>query len=836
VIHRLLLAVVAAVVTLPGVRVAAQVPAQDERVISPFLLIHGTRGMFERADRHERLADAALAAGDHARAARHFAVACYARSEVSLDVKLSSMPCKRASELARAHNIVDTRIHLLMTEGNLRAWSLDVNGAIASLQEALKLGSALDPDAPDSYGLNMAHFTLGAILIEAGQFDFARQELGFARQHCAAAGARVCEGYAHVWMCRLETLLGEFPAAREACEAARPMAALDVFVDMNLGWIRADLEGSLGRKEESLASLQHAWKAAQVKGGEILLPALMHSIADAHLGLGRLDEADAWQLQLERAQASGLLPASYAPQTFLRRGQIDVARGQMREASTNFERATASPMHEMAIDAHYLLAQARRQLGDLPGARQSLEKAIARIEGGRTSVAGTAVRASYLDLHARTYRELIDVRWTAEGDASAPAILEIAEAGRARALLDQLASAHVPGAAAPTLTASAVQATLGPDDVLVEYVSSANRLLAVTVTRDRIGVTPLPGAGTAAALAQRVEFFSAAVQERDEAGLRPSAARLYQDLLAPALVSVPSTATTLIIAADGPLHRLPFDAIGDGQLVIDRWNVVTLPSASALAKRATNRPASRAALVVAAPTVNSMAALPAAPREAAALRRRVGGEIRELTGDGASEAGLQGQDPGEFAVLHFASHAVVDEARPLRSALMLTPGQGSDGRWSAEEIYRAKLNADLVVLSACSTAAGAESAGEGVMSLSRAFLYAGAGATIATLWDVPDAPAPIFTDVLYRELGNGQPLGVAAAEARRELRRRGAPPRAWAAYVLSGAPSARVHVVPRTPTNVVAARIAGIAALVLLAIVMSRKAAEGRRAPMPFTG
>jgi hypothetical protein len=102
------------------------------------------------------------------------------------------------------------------------------------------------------------------------------------------------------------------------------------------------------------------------------------------------------------------------------------------------------------------------------------------------------------------------------------------------------------------------------------------------------------------------------------------------------------------------------------------------------------------------------------------------------------------------------------------------------------------------------------------MSLARAFLYAGAGATIATLWDVPDAPGPIFADVLYRELADGRPLSVAAADARRELRRRGAPPRAWAAYVLTGNPETKVAVTGRVDSRVVAASVAGGLGLVLL--------------------
>jgi hypothetical protein len=115
------------------------------------------------------------------------------------------------------------------------------------------------------------------------------------------------------------------------------------------------------------------------------------------------------------------------------------------------------------------------------------------------------------------------------------------------------------------------------------------------------------------------------------------------------------------------------------------------------------------------------------------------------------------------------------------------------------------------------------------MSLARAFLHAGAGATVSTLWDLPDAPGPIFADVLYRELAAGRPLAAAVAGARRELRRRGAPPSAWAAYVLTGNPGARVGVVARVDARAVSARFAGGVGLVLMLAAVFL-----RRAPAPW--
>ena len=800
---------------------AQRAPADEELTISPYHLLNGTLDIVERRDRYLRLAALAESAGDYARAARHFSLACGAGSGLNNGAALAASSCQRAKKLAHDYHLVDVEVGLLSADATVRAWTLDVPGAIRGVQDALAAGAALNPDLPDSAPINGAHYLLGAIMIEAGKVDVALKALAFSRDHCGIAGNSVCAAYSEMWLCRLHTQLGNFAPARTACDAAQAHAvkAGDALVDMSLGWMRANLEEALGRHEASLASLQGAWRAAQIRGGESLRPTLMQLIADRLVTLGRLDDAEVWQAQLEHALSAGLFPPSYAPQTALRRGQIAMARGRRTEAVAAFETASRSPQHELSIGAQYALATASREQNDLPGARLALERAIAQIETGRTNLSGAALRAGYLTLHAKAYSDLIGVRWDSEGVAAGAPALEIAEAGRARALLDALMSAQVVGAAAPTLSAAAVQATLGANEVLVEYVSSEDRLLALTVTRDRIAFTTLPaaGTGTASALARRIDFFSALVQQSDEATLGPTARRLYDDLLAPALTGVPASARTLIIAADGPLHRLPFDALGEPR-VIDRWDVVTLPSASALANRVRRATPTAAALVVTAPSdLSELGDLPAAPAEAAAIRRRLGGEIAELSGAGATRAALERSGLSRFAVLHFASHALVDEARPLRSALVLTPGApGAEGRWTAEDIYRANLGADLVVLSACSTAAGAQTPGEGVMSLARAFLYAGAGATIATLWDVPDAPGPIFADVLYRELAAGRPLGAAAAEARRELRHRGAPPRAWASYVVTGNPRSKVGVTGRTDRRLLSAGVAGGLSIVLL--------------------
>ena len=798
----------------------AALHAADETRTSPYGLHYGPLDLAERTALHRTLAAAAAARGDVPGQARHAAMACAWHTLIGPDWRMTSPVCTEARRLARATGLLDVQLTLDGLPAELALRALAPAAAEPMFAGILARGAGIDPATAEARPVRRARLGRAVALIELARYDEATAELERRRDESRRSGDLDELADTEVWDCWNQQVQGELPRAHAACERARTQLARsqDFYLDLDLAYVGGLLRDAEGDLEGALVDFERAVVLSARPGGETRLPLARSMVATTLIALHRLDEARASLESIDRDIAAGRFYPGLVPLVEHQWGKLERTAGRPSEAMPHFAASTRSTEHFVSIFGFRGLAWARRQLGDLGGARAALEEAIRRVETERISVADPATRANVAETHAAVYGDLVSVRWDAEGAAAAPAALEIAEAGRARALLDALASAQVVGAAAPTLSAAAVQATLGAEEVLVEYVSAEDRLLAVTVTRDRIAFSALPRAGTAAELARRVDFFSALVQERDEAAVAPVARRLHADLLAPALAGVGPGMRTLIIAADGPLHRLPFDALGEAPRVIDRWDVVTMPSASTLANRVRRATPSAAALVVAAPAnPTGFATLPAAPAEAAAIRRRLGGEIAELSGADATQDQLQAVGLGRFAVLHFASHALVDEARPMRSALVLAPStDGADGRWSAEDIYRTTLGADLVVLSACGTAAGAQTSGEGVMSLSRAFLYAGAGATIATLWDVPDAPGPVFADILSRELGAGRPLGAAVADARRELRRRGAPPRAWAAYTLTGNPGSLVGVTARVDPWAVTVRVAGGLSVVLL--------------------
>src|SRR5262249_13245050 len=116
-----------------------------------------------------------------------------------------------------------------------------------------------------------------------------------------------------------------------------------------------------------------------------------------------------------------------------------------------------------------------------------------------------------------------------------------------------------------------------------------------------------------------------------------------------------------------------------------------------------------------------------------------------LTGPAATEQRTKSDDVKNYQIIHFATHAVLDERFPSRSAILLaTNGHSEDGFLQMGEVFDLKLNADLVVLSGCQTGLGKFVRGEGMIGLTRAFFYAGASSVLATLWSINDPSTAYF--------------------------------------------------------------------------------------------
>lgn len=312
----------------------------------------------------------------------------------------------------------------------------------------------------------------------------------------------------------------------------------------------------------------------------------------------------------------------------------------------------------------------------------------------------------------------------------------------------------------------------------------------------------------------------------------------------------------LVVVADGFLQYIPFGALPKPQAekrqqtgsespatsaayipLIQEHEVVSLPSASTLAvlrrETAGRKPAPKAVAVLADPVFEAsdlrMLAINAPANGALPNQAAVGDLTSQLrnqaltrsgifkrlhgTSDEAAaieewikqedrfvakgfDANLQratSPDLSQYRIIHLATHGVLDDKNPERSALVFSlfdkQGKSQEGHLWLYDIYNLNLPAELVVLSACDTGLGKEFKGEGLVGLTRGFMYAGAPRVMASLWKVEDKPTALLMRRFYWHLLKmGLPHAAALRQAQLDLSKDGTwnAPYYWGSFVLQG--------------------------------------------------
>jgi CHAT domain-containing protein len=287
-------------------------------------------------------------------------------------------------------------------------------------------------------------------------------------------------------------------------------------------------------------------------------------------------------------------------------------------------------------------------------------------------------------------------------------------------------------------------------------------------------------------------------------------------------------AKRVLVVADGALHYVPFAALPlNGSPLILSKEIAMLPSASVVAllrTRSDARHASKAIAVLADPVlraddprvthrdqpvvvanvtsdvmrsgrevgIDEFHRLPETRTEADAILSMLpASQTLRATGFDASRETALNPDLRDYRIIHFATHALVNSYRPELSGVVLSlideKGDPRDGFLRLQDIFNLELNADLVVLSACRTALGRNIKGEGVVGLSRGFMYAGAPRVIASLWDVRDATTAEFMKLFYRRMIQDKRTAAAALrDAQIAFAKQRRAPFYWAPFVLQG--------------------------------------------------
>ena len=365
----------------------------------------------------------------------------------------------------------------------------------------------------------------------------------------------------------------------------------------------------------------------------------------------------------------------------------------------------------------------------------------------------------------------------------------------------------------PPVSLSAIRRQLAADERLIEFVLDTNKSYVLQVSQVGLEVHELPGR---AQIDRLVTQFLSGVRNKQESG--DLAKMLYSRVLSPALAR---QTTSVIVVPDGSLHLLPFGALmdADGATINKRVTVASVPSATVyftLKTAAIQTAAPRPFLGVAYSPPESAASqtasstrglfdlgklelkpLHSAREEIEEAAKMLGQGSVTLEGAAASESALKALALRDFKVIHIAAHGIGNDAEPDRAALLMAPGSDSeDGLWQSREIRQTRLNADLVVLSACETGTGRLEGQEGIMNLARAFLIAGAKSVVASLWQVDDRSTATLMGFFYEHLAAGLEIREALRQAQLDFIKEfgdKAQPYYWAGFEVIGDGTRRIN-------------------------------------------
>jgi len=387
---------------------------------------------------------------------------------------------------------------------------------------------------------------------------------------------------------------------------------------------------------------------------------------------------------------------------------------------------------------------------------------------------------------------------------------------------------------------------LDNDTLLLEYWLGEERSYLWLVSRTEVKTYELPGRATIDAAARRFYDFLTIPSERVKPVRTAQAGmELSRMILGPVADQLRNK--RLLVVADGSLHYIPFSAIPIPQaesipidpadlpdpLVVNH-EIVNLPSASALAiireRTGDRRPAPKTLAVIADPVFNrddprflelaavqEVSSIPATraaseplteayarllgtsqeAREIIEIAEDEGDDFLALTGFAANRESIFDEELSQYQILHFATHGFLNDRSPGESGLVLSQYDNQirpleeDNFLRLTDIFNLYLPAELVVLSGCRTGLGANLRGEGLVGLTRGFMYAGAERVLVSLWSVDDEATAALMSRFYDELidKNNSPAEALRAAQLHLLQDRNSTwqtPYYWAAFTLQG--------------------------------------------------
>ena len=645
--------------------------------------------------------------------------------------------------------------------------------AIIYAERAITIAEA-NPDA--GYPVVAEHLRLLA-MIQAGRIEGARTELNSLLIRAKAQNDRY-------------QIADIYTTASVVSRSQKDIAGAIVYLNQALQYAEAGygnptseiqsdlsdlyrLDGNLSKAEE-LA--RHAAESAQASGNIPRIPPALHALAQVQISQHKYAEAD---LTYDRAATIQDMMIGNAESTL---GKTALIKASSDLYAKHF-----------ALVAEYL--------GDTEKAFAIIEQVRGRVMTDLL-VAGVSTSPESLDAEKKVSHLRLQLM-TARSDRDIRELRdEIFLAEQFRSITPEISilksNVH------RTMLLKELESSLSPSEAVLEYVIDQPASYCVVITRENARIVKLPGKQIISSL---VSAYLSEVKAKHSA--QEQARRLYDVLLD----SIPEAQSKeqLMIIRDGQLHLVPFDALvdHDNHYLVESRTVVYSPSATSFfLLRTAAQPKDSERTVVAVGGVpydhsnvtqsavtrgyssTALSNLPGSREEALAAAAAFPSRSRTLLlGDSATESAFK--KASDRRVIHLAVHAIANETQPEHAALVLLsdPAHDEDGFLQASEIVQLRLNADLVVLSACDTAVGPLEGQEGISTLSRAFLLAGARTVVSTLWSVQDETTLYLMKTFYRELNRKKRVPEALAAAKRKMLKtfdEKAVPYYWAGFTVEG--------------------------------------------------
>jgi CHAT domain-containing protein len=542
---------------------------------------------------------------------------------------------------------------------------------------------------------------------------------------------------------------------------------------------------------------------------------ILDILGQAHAAAGQVEEArKAYERGIEINKAAGSTPNAIG--NYINLGRLYLSQKDYERALQNLQTALGASeniKHTLGVQrASSEIGIVMRQTNRSSEAIPYFEKAITMIERNRAALDSEEFRSSYFENMIKVYGNMIGAQAEQKNFAEA---FNYGERARSRSFLDVLGSKvqlarsgtlmeheralqarisvlramieeeegepdeaeqlrkdlddaqkdyhdylaklrkenkeHASLVSVEPLTLKEVQERLDPGTTMLEYFVGNNNIYLWVVDKDRVEFVRTP--------IERKDLVSKVTELRDtiyQFGEKERFSRLSRELdgllIQPALPYI--RGKELVIVPHDVLHYLPFQTLqsADGRYLIERYPIYYLSSASLMQFTQEKRQAmGERVLAFGNPDLED-------PKMALQFAEIEAGEIKKLYPQAnvllkkqATEEKAKTLAP-QNEVIHFASHAELNEDDPLASAILLAKSDNEDGRLEVREIFGMDLKASLIVLSACETGLGKLSSGDELVGLTRAFIYAGTPSVVASLWNVEDSSTAQLMASFYKNL------------------------------------------------------------------------------------